>query len=219
MTPPPTKAPPATAASRYRTAPDPSLTDAALASIAAAHVAARDYRAAAPLYQKLTAVFPDTLQYWHCRLECARQQQQGVVVELIMEDAMSRHPEWAETLEKPLPASTRTRRLSCAMIEHGLYLSRNQLRVCCTHHHGRGSPVIGEFHGGPLPVDLIQQKRQEMREANRIGVFGLCDGCPFLKEDDWLDEPPALVKVLFVGPSSRCQLRCDYCYTTLRPEL
>ncbi|MBL9135503.1 MAG: radical SAM protein, partial [Verrucomicrobiales bacterium] len=47
----------------------------------------------------------------------------------------------------------------------------------------------------------------------------LCDGCPFLKEDDWLDEPPALVKVLFVGPSSRCQLRCDYCYTTLRPEL
>ncbi|MCC7373487.1 MAG: radical SAM protein [Verrucomicrobiales bacterium] len=218
MTPSPTQAPPPAAASRHRLDQDLSLPVSTLASIAAAHLAAGNHRAAAPLYQKLTAVCPDDIGYWHRRLECARQQRQGVVVELILDDVLSRHPEWADTLEKPLHAATRTRRLSCEMIEFGLHLSRNKLMVCCTQHHGRGAPVIGEFRGGPFPFDLVQKKRQEMREANRTGVFGACEGCPFLKVDDWPDEPQAPIMVLFVGHSSRCQLRCDYCYTTLRPE-
>jgi hypothetical protein len=215
---PPTTLPAAPTTPRHRSVHDPSLTPAALASLAAAHLAAGNHRAATPLFQKLTAEFPDDIRYWHSRLECARQQHQGVVAELILDDALSRHPEWSATLEKPLPTSTRTRRLSCEMIEHGLHLSRNKLRVCCTQHHGRGAPVIGEFHGGPFPFDLVEKKRQEMGEANRTGVFGACEGCPFLKEDDWPDEPQSPIMVLFVGPSSRCQLRCDYCFTTLRPE-
>ena len=115
--------------------------------------------------------------------------------------------------------SGRTRRRSCPYIEHGLILHQNHLQMCCSYHHDRGAIQIGPYTGGPFPMEMVLHKREEVKEANRTGVYYGCDGCSFLQERDWLDVPPYLIGVMDISVSSACQLRCQYCYTVKTPEI
>ena len=110
-------------------------------------------------------------------------------------------------------------RKSCPYIESGLILHQNHLRVCCSFHHGGGSPQICEYSGGPFPMDKVLAKRNEIKEANRIGTFPACKGCAFLEEREWPEQPSHLVSVMDIAMSAACQLRCNYCYTVRNPEI
>jgi SAM-dependent methyltransferase len=53
------------------------------------------WREAGEVYQQLSTRLPDDLAVWRRRLECARQQSHAVMADLILEEALERHPEWA----------------------------------------------------------------------------------------------------------------------------
>ncbi len=112
-----------------------------------------------------------------------------------------------------------TLRKSCQYIESGLILHQNHLQICCSYHHNRGAIQIGPYTGGPFPMDLVLAKREEVKEANRTGVYHDCDGCAFLQERLWPDKPKYLISVMDISWSSACQLRCKYCYTVTSPEI
>jgi pyruvate-formate lyase-activating enzyme len=115
----------------------------------------------------------------------------------------------------PRPAAVRK---SCHYLESGLILFRNALRVCCSHHHHTGSPLICDYTGGPFPIEIVLARRHEIREANRTGVHPECDGCSFLIEKEW-PEPTHLIDTMDIVYSAACPLRCIYCYSVKYPEM
>lgn len=50
-------------------------------------------------YQILTQRRPDDLHCWHRHLQCQQNQGFGVMADLILDEALGRHPEWAATLK------------------------------------------------------------------------------------------------------------------------
>ena len=55
---------------------------------------------ASHVYRMLTVRLPDELAGWRGRVECARQQGHAVMVDIIVEEALERHPEWATALNE-----------------------------------------------------------------------------------------------------------------------
>ena len=76
----------------------PIETTAALFQHAESLRQAAKWKEAGEVYQILTNRLPDDLAAWRGRLECARQQGHAVLAKLLLEDALERHPEWAEAL-------------------------------------------------------------------------------------------------------------------------
>ncbi len=68
-------------------------------------------------------------------------------------------------------------------------------------------------------MEEVLAKRNEIREANRTGVYPACEGCYFLEERNWPDQQSHLIRVMDIAMASACQLRCKYCYTVLLPEI
>jgi hypothetical protein len=56
------------------------------------------------LFQTLVHHFPNDLEIWQARLECARQQKHQTHARLILNDAVRIHPEWADALTGNLAA-------------------------------------------------------------------------------------------------------------------
>ncbi len=220
-------APAVTEPSTRRSSPTSTLSPEALRAAADQLYHASSWLEASRLYHQFTAAQPHDLPAWKRRLDCARNLGQELVVDLLRDEALADHPDWAPSLDLPPdpvqpvtpPAAARTtRRKSCDMIEGGLFFSTNKLRVCCTTHHQRGAPLITDFLGGEFPLEAVLAKRNEIRAANATGVFRECAGCPHLREDEWPDQPAHLLTTLIVGPSAVCDLKCGYCFTVLEPE-
>ena len=55
---------------------------------------------ASDIYHILTNRLPDDLAAWRGRLECARHQGHAVLADLILEEVLKRHPEWAAALNE-----------------------------------------------------------------------------------------------------------------------
>ncbi len=62
------------------------------------------WQAAGELYMKLSKRRPDDLETWSLRLECAKKAGHEVLADLVLEEALERHPEWApKLLATPAP--------------------------------------------------------------------------------------------------------------------
>jgi tetratricopeptide (TPR) repeat protein len=56
-------------------------------------------------YERLAVRFPDDLVLWQRRLECAWKQGHQVLADIVREEALERHPEWASHLSDISPAN------------------------------------------------------------------------------------------------------------------
>ena len=63
---------------------------------------------AGEIYTTLTNKLPDDFDAWHGRLECARKLGHIVMADLILEEALERHPEWAPKLGAQPATATAT---------------------------------------------------------------------------------------------------------------
>ena len=62
---------------------------------------------AGAIYQILTGRLPDDLSVWRGRIECARKLRHRVLTNLLIQDAVRSHPEWAAELKAPGPSEGR----------------------------------------------------------------------------------------------------------------
>jgi len=63
------------------------------------HVAPGNWFEAGKLYQTLARHFPDEIEIWQARLECARRQKHELHGKWVFQDALRLHPEWKQILE------------------------------------------------------------------------------------------------------------------------
>jgi len=105
---------------------------------------------------------------------------------------------------------------SCSWIEECLYfLQSTTLGFCCTHRpNGKVSPVVGSFHGGPVPVDFVLARRQQLRAENQADADNACRGCHQLRDRAW-PRSPWLFRVLMLGNHTVCNQNCGYCTLAL----
>jgi pyruvate-formate lyase-activating enzyme len=102
--------------------------------------------------------------------------------------------------------------VGCRYLERGLSFSYHTVRACAIIHHGRGSPVLAEYTGGPLPLEEIQSKRAEIQRANENDGYPECRLCPHL--NDVADPPASEPSIDWLGITHfiRCNIECDYCW-------
>jgi molybdenum cofactor biosynthesis enzyme MoaA len=115
---------------------------------------------------------------------------------------------------------------SCEYIEGGIVFWPKTITACCVSHSNTkgGTPLITEFNGGELPIEKIQDWRKQTIAAHKRGEFHKdCDGCPLLVKRKWgaqsVKESRHSVHMITIAHYSHCNLRCNYCYTVLRPDL
>jgi len=103
--------------------------------------------------------------------------------------------------------------ISCPFIEKGLTFAPDGLYACSLPLHGlAGWPFLGQYDGGPLPIDAILRKRETLRHQLNHGESNSCDGCDyFLSRKAWQDEPDYLFDNLNIEHYTTCNLRCAYC--------
>ena len=78
---------------------------------------------------------------------------------------------------------------------------------CGVVHHGRGTPIIGAYAGGPLDVYELLRNRRAIRE----GSDPSCEGCPYLVKREW-PEPEYPVTWLGITHFNQCNIECEYCW-------
>jgi tetratricopeptide (TPR) repeat protein len=105
---------------------------------------------------------------------------------------------------------------SCRWIEECLYLlPGNTLGFCCTHRpNGKVSPLVGPYHGGPIPIDYVLARRAQLIRENRADLDNACQGCHQLECRAW---PAAdwLFRVVMCGNHTVCNQNCSYCTLAL----
>ncbi len=69
-----------------------------LRHLAQAFFMEQDWEEAGLLYQTLASIFPNEIEIWRARLECARRRNHRTHARLILQDAVRLHPEWREIL-------------------------------------------------------------------------------------------------------------------------
>jgi tetratricopeptide (TPR) repeat protein len=125
-----------------------------------------------------------------------------------------RDPEFrlGETVPVQLERQPRGDYPSCRWIEEGLFfLQSTTLGFCCTYHtDGKASPLVGSFHGGPVPVDFVLARRQQLRNENQACADNACRGCQDLASRTW-DRHPWLFGALICGNHTVCNQKCSYC--------
>jgi hypothetical protein len=96
---------------------------------------------------------------------------------------------------------------SCTYLQGGLALRSGTVSACGVVHHGRGTPVLGEYHGGPLPIEELLRRRRLVND----GRHPSCTGCPFLVEKVW-EESRYSITWLGITNFNYCNIACDYCW-------
>jgi pyruvate-formate lyase-activating enzyme len=96
---------------------------------------------------------------------------------------------------------------SCDYLRGGLALRYGTVAACGVIHHGRGTPVLGEYHGGPLPVEELLRRRGAIAD----GSHPACAECPYLAERSW-SEPARPVTWLGITHFNYCNIECEYCW-------
>lgn len=103
---------------------------------------------------------------------------------------------------------------SCIHLEHGITFFSNSVQICCISSHPGGGNIlqIGDYHGEQIDWEKIFENRNRMREAIRNGeVPAKCDGCYYLKEQDWNTDN--YFDEVLIGHWTYCNCNCIYCYT------
>jgi sulfatase maturation enzyme AslB (radical SAM superfamily) len=96
---------------------------------------------------------------------------------------------------------------SCEYLRGGLALRYGTVAACGVIHHDRGTPVLGEYRGGPLPIEELLQRRSEIED----GSHPSCTDCPYLSERTW-SEPSRPVTWLGITHFNYCNIECEYCW-------
>jgi len=102
--------------------------------------------------------------------------------------------------------------LSCPWIEGCLHLHHDRLAFCCnTHERGKDWPIIGPHSGGPVPVDFVLARREQLRRENQAGEDNGCLGCPDLERGAW-KRSGAPFDLLILNTHTVCNQKCDFCF-------
>lgn len=103
---------------------------------------------------------------------------------------------------------------SCIHLEHGITFFSNSVQICCISSHPGGGNImqINNYHGELIDWDTFFKKRNELRESARNGkIPEKCEGCYYLKEQDWNIEN--YIDEVLIGHFTHCNCNCIYCYT------
>ena len=103
---------------------------------------------------------------------------------------------------------------SCIHLEHGITFFSNSVQICCISSHPGGGNImqINNYHGELIDWDTFFKKRNELRESARNGkIPEKCEGCYYLKEQDWDIEN--YIDEVLIGHFTHCNCNCIYCYT------
>jgi organic radical activating enzyme len=126
---------------------------------------------------------------------------------------------WAELAGLEPPDRSKPYR-SCGYIEGGVVFWPTYISACCVMHSGgtTGIPYLAGFGGGDLPIAEVLQTRKKMIETHQAGGdHPGCAGCPNLVEAQW-GPKDYLVDNITLAHYTHCNLKCNYCYTVLKPE-
>lgn len=93
----------------------------------------------------------------------------------------------------------------CRYLAGGLAFRYGTVASCGVVHHGRGTPVLLDYNGGPLPIDELLEQRRAISD----GSHPSCTGCPNLGEVHEADYP---VTWLGVTHFNFCNVSCTYCW-------
>lgn len=101
---------------------------------------------------------------------------------------------------------------SCRWIEGGASFVPGRLRVCPNTNARGGPPGLARFTEGRLPVELILERREVIRWANRGAGFEACGQCAYRERREWKARP-YVFDVLCIAHATTCNLACRYCHT------
>ena len=106
---------------------------------------------------------------------------------------------------------------SCYDLHHSIFLGPGEIRTCCKRytHEGRlkGDVVLlrGDSENFSFTYDDIRQAKNNLHlEINRDNSDD-CQGCPFLRFENWGTPLDQGVKYLSFEHHSLCNMRCTYC--------
>jgi organic radical activating enzyme len=105
--------------------------------------------------------------------------------------------------------------VSCPWIEDSLHFHEYKLGFCCTSHTvDKGWANVGTFQGGPVPIDFVLARKQQLTEENQTGTENACKGCPELARRAWPAKPWPF-GILIINSHSACNQKCDYCFLAI----
>jgi tetratricopeptide (TPR) repeat protein len=105
--------------------------------------------------------------------------------------------------------------LSCRWIEECLHFHHDRLALCCTTHtSGKDWPIVGTFHGGPVPIDFVLARRDQLTLENQTGVDNACRGCRELERRPWPIQP-WVFSILIINNHTVCNQKCDFCFLAI----
>ena len=99
-------------------------------------------------------------------------------------------------------------------MEHGITFFSNSVQICCISSHPGGGNIIqiDKYKGELIDWDKIFSVRNQMREGIKNGIIPeKCDGCYYLKEDEWNSDN--YIDEVLIGHFTHCNCNCIYCYT------
>lgn len=103
---------------------------------------------------------------------------------------------------------------SCIHLEHGITFFSNSVQICCISSHCGGGNIIeiNNYKGELIDWDDFFKKRNQLRESARNGhAPQKCEGCYYLKEQDWNTDN--YIDEVLIGHFTHCNCNCIYCYT------
>ncbi len=108
--------------------------------------------------------------------------------------------------------------LSCEWIEYGLDFDvgvyGSNVKMCCylSAPGGGNTMLIKDYRGEKINWESFFKLKNKYRKIQKSGkVIADCEGCVFLKEQEWLSEN-VIYNVIF-DHWTHCNCKCIYCYT------
>lgn len=101
--------------------------------------------------------------------------------------------------------------MDCAILSHGINISKTELRDCCVQRESSGSPFIMEIEN-PEKIDLdkiFELKRKLKNE--KLNNPKMCKGCLYLEENADLSWERDYISIINFDHWNICNSRCIYC--------
>lgn len=110
---------------------------------------------------------------------------------------------------------------SCQDLHHSVFLAPTEVRTCCKRFfvdgEMRGDVVLEGVTLSPesgIAAEEIQEAKRQLHLRINRGEATPCDGCPFMKFQEWGEIRDLQVRYLSMEHHSVCNLRCTYCDPT-----
>lgn len=104
---------------------------------------------------------------------------------------------------------------SCYWIESGINFDRDSYKVCCLYSaKGGGNTIIEDnYNGHKIDWEKVFAFKKMMKDLHKSGkTYPKCEGCIYLKEDDW-DDDHTKISMINLDYWTKCNSRCRYCFT------